>query len=415
MARRVVVHVGLPKTGTTYIQSVLWQNRDRLAEQGILFPGRSRRQHMRASMVVREHPGVDSRAKDAARAWDDLVSEIAAWPGTALVSHEFFGAATAEQAARALGRLRRPAPADPEQGAEPASAAGPAGADEAGSAYGDPPGEEAEIDLVVTARDLLTITTSYWQEFVKHGFAGQPLAEFPRPGGPAFDEWGPAVLDLESVLRAWSGGLPPERVHVLVVPGQDAPRTSLLDSFAAILGFDTRGVDTQRAKENTSLGLIEAELIRRVAPRLDGFRAPLDRGVWIRGYLAHDQLVPRAGERFLPPPERIEELRRRSVEAVGYVRDSGFTVHGDLDRLLVPDVLPATRQGEDVTDAELLDAATDTIVGLMEDVRRYRKETKQLRRQLAAPPPPPPSPPPSRWHRLRARLGRRTVEEGEGR
>src|SRR5687767_8746869 len=33
--RRCFVHVGLPKTGTTYLQSILWRSRDELARQGI--------------------------------------------------------------------------------------------------------------------------------------------------------------------------------------------------------------------------------------------------------------------------------------------------------------------------------------------------------------------------------------------
>jgi hypothetical protein len=32
------VHVGTPKTGTSYVQDVLFLNRETLAEQGILYP-----------------------------------------------------------------------------------------------------------------------------------------------------------------------------------------------------------------------------------------------------------------------------------------------------------------------------------------------------------------------------------------
>ena len=53
MAQRVFLHVGLPKTGTTYVQTVLWRNRAALAEQGLVYPGPRRREHMWASMVVR--------------------------------------------------------------------------------------------------------------------------------------------------------------------------------------------------------------------------------------------------------------------------------------------------------------------------------------------------------------------------
>ena len=37
--RRVVLHVGLHKTGTTFLQTVFETNRDVLAEQGIYYPG----------------------------------------------------------------------------------------------------------------------------------------------------------------------------------------------------------------------------------------------------------------------------------------------------------------------------------------------------------------------------------------
>ncbi|NYD40977.1 hypothetical protein [Nocardioides panaciterrulae] len=351
MARRVFVHPGLPKTGTTYLQSLLWANRAALAEQDLLYPGRSPRQHMWASMVVREHPGVANRQPAVASSWSQLLAQLGDWAGTGLVSHEFFGAATAAQASAALAAIEA--------------------------------GGEVEVHLVVTARDVLTVATSYWQEYVKHGFAGADLDEFPPPTDP-WDEWGWPAIDLEGVLRRWAPGLPPERVHVLVVPGSDAPREALLHEFAAILGVDATGFTTTRARENGSLGVVEVELLRRIGRELDGFTAAIDRGVWIRSYLSQGKLVPRRGERFLPSGERVAELRASAERAVAHVRDAGFTVHGDLERLLVPEELPELRHPASVTDAELLDAAVGTIAGLMTDVRRFRRENTELRKQEAA-------------------------------
>ena len=39
LARRVILHIGLPKTGTTYLQTLFAANRSALAEQGIYYPG----------------------------------------------------------------------------------------------------------------------------------------------------------------------------------------------------------------------------------------------------------------------------------------------------------------------------------------------------------------------------------------
>ena len=55
-------------------------------------------EHLWASGVVREDPKLDRRGPRAAEAWDRIVADVNDWPGTAMVSHEFFAAASAEQA-----------------------------------------------------------------------------------------------------------------------------------------------------------------------------------------------------------------------------------------------------------------------------------------------------------------------------
>jgi hypothetical protein len=342
LAQKVYFHLGLPKTGTTYLQSVLWANKAHLLDQGILLPGESARTHMQASVVVREHPGLPNRAPEVRDSWDRVVAEVNAWPGTALISHEFFGAASQEQARRALDRL---AP--------------------------------AEVHLIITARDVLTVLTSYWQEFVKHGFLSG-LDDFP-PAHETYDEWSWATVDLRSVVERWGAGLDPARVHILVLPPPDVPRETLLHEFCALVGIDPTPLDIERAREYRSLGVVEAELLRRTSPHLTAFTPARDRGVWIRSYLAQGKLVPREGERFLPSAERIGELRERARDCVEFLGGSGVDVVGELDRLLVPEELPERRHPSSVTDTELLDSAILTIVDLMVDVRALREANTELR------------------------------------
>ncbi len=344
MARRVFFHVGLPKTGTTYLQSVLWANRKALADQGVLYPG-GPREHLWASLSVRERPGLAQRNPEAEGAWDRVVERLAAWEGDGLVSHEFFGSASAEQAQRALAAV-----------------------------------EPAETHVVVTARDLLTVLSSYWQEYIKHGFEAT-LDEFPTSSEPG-DEWGWEALDLPGVLRRWGSTLPPERVHVLVLPERDAPRETLMLQFAEILGADATDFSVERAKENTSLGLVEAELLRRVSPYLSGFGSALDRGVWIRGYLAHRILVPRSGERFLPSDARVAELAARADEGIAEIERSSYDVIGDLERLRVT-APGGLRHPDDVSQDELFDAALDTIAVLMQEMRVVRRNNTSMKKALA--------------------------------
>ena len=101
MAARVYLHVGLPKTATTYLQTILWANREALENQGVRLPGHSRRAHLWASRVIRDHPAATEEASPHQHgAWDRLRADVAEWQGTALISHEFFAAASTEQATR---------------------------------------------------------------------------------------------------------------------------------------------------------------------------------------------------------------------------------------------------------------------------------------------------------------------------
>ena len=99
MADRVFLHVGVPKSGTTYLQTTMWHNRPALRAQGVLYPGRRRMDHFHACQDLR-----GKRGPRPGGAWDRLRDELSDWPGTGLVTHEFFAMATAEQAQRAVAR-----------------------------------------------------------------------------------------------------------------------------------------------------------------------------------------------------------------------------------------------------------------------------------------------------------------------
>ncbi len=341
-ARRVYFHVGLPKTGTTYLQTILWDNKAELRAQGVLLPGFGPRQHLWASGAVREEPDLAKRHPDAPRAWEVLVDQVNAWPGTAVISHEFFAAASPEQVARAVAAL------------------------------GD-----AEVHVVLTARDTLSLVTARWQEHVKNGATtpidGYPLSEETSPQ----DAWDWGTLDVADVLRRWSTAVPDERVHVLTLPKPSEPRETLWLRFAELLGIDPGRCDASGSEANESLGVVEVELLRRVNAELEDFRRPVDRGVWIRGYLAQGKLVPRKGEKFWPSPERVAQLRQRGDRAVEELSARGYHVIGDLEDLRTPTDLPPRRHPDSVTDAELADAAAATIAAMLTDVRTLTREREQ--------------------------------------
>ena len=168
MAQRVYLHIGLPKTGTTFLQTTMWHNRPQLEQQGFLYPGNKRMDHYVASQVVRGAP--PEKLGGAADSWDRLRSELAAWPGTGLVSHEFFCLATRRAARRAVRDLGGP-----------------------------------EVHLVLTVRDYQRQFPAVWQEALK------------MSSGQTFDEFMDSVLSLPAARR---------RAHRLTAGGAGGRRTS---------------------------------------------------------------------------------------------------------------------------------------------------------------------------------------------
>jgi len=335
--RRAFLHIGLPKTGTTYLQHVLWSNKAALAEAGVLLPGRHRRRHLLASLDVRGDPKLARRAGDVQAPWDDLVLECQAWPGNVVISHEFFAAASPEQVARMVEDLR---------------------------GY--------EMHAVITARPMTELGLSRWQEWIKSGGLVS-VDDYPQPDSwDSTDEWGWASFDLDSVLERWGAVLPPERIHVLPMNRKRNARELWL-TFARVLGVDGDAFDAPPAPVNTSLGLVSIELLRRVNRHLTDFTSAADRGNWIRGYLAEGTVLPQGKERFRAGPGKEQELVERGRLALARLQGGPYDVCGDLGPL-EPNPTRNARHPSEVSDEEMLAVGVQTIANMLRDVRRLTQE-----------------------------------------
>lgn len=342
MTRRLFLHIGLPKTGTTYLQDVLWSNKSVLAGAGLLLPGVHRRRHLLASLDVRQDPALARRSGDVRAPWRDLLTEASAWHGDVLISHEFFCAASAEQIRNAVAAL-----------------------------------PDFEVQIIVTARAMVDLGISRWQEWVRNG-GTRAIDRFPVSDvyDPT-DEWGWGSSDLADVLSRWGSVVDPGRIHVLpMAPGRH-DSDDLWIRFAGVLGIDPGLVTSERSASNPSMGVVETELLRRINPHLTEFRSAGDRGRWIRSYLATPEIMPSSGERFRPRPETLAELVRRGDLALSMLSTGGYDVVGDLS-LMTPTDVSAFRHPSEVTNAEMLDKSVKVIAALMNNVRVVTHSRNQL-------------------------------------
>jgi len=344
---RVFLHIGEPKTGTTFLQQVMWGNRRELAAQGLVLPGHHPQDHFRASQDLR---GIEKLPSDPAGSWTgewDIVAQQARQaPQVAVISHELFSAADEEQAARAVRSL-----------------------------------QPAEVHIVLTVRDMASLLPAEWQETIKHRNAR------------GWEDWLGDVIDRESVdadrrqwwfwrvhdtlalLALWARHVPAERVHVITMPLPNAGTGLLWERFAGLLGLDPAGADLSQARPNTSLGLPEIEFLRRLNGKLPA-EVPDWFYMWtVKEGVAHKALAdrPRHG-RLVLPADREAWAKEQAEALIAGLADSGYQVIGDLDELRPRASGAASLAGSpaDQPPDEVLDAAVDAAAALV--VNQYRKE-----------------------------------------
>ncbi|MGZ5404196.1 MAG: DUF6752 domain-containing protein [Nocardioides sp.] len=338
MTERVYLHVGSPKSGTTYLQRLLRHNQASLADQGVLVAGRTHAELVHAGFVVREDSRLETLPARAAGAWDRVVEQVREFPGhTAIVSYELFAGARRRQAAKAI-----------------ASLAG------------------LEVHVVVTTRDLGQAVSSAWQERLKFAL-DVPLEEWqppPAERGPRA-EWGWRTMDPASVAARWGAGLPPDRVHLVTAPRSGAPRRELWDRFAEACSLQDVTIDLDIPPANESLGVKAAEVLRRVNEQdLGPITGAREQSRWLRDTLAHTVLAPLDNEPMGITDAQLAEAEDRARTAVAAIGEAGWTVHGDLE-----DVAATRREGRmpgEVPAEELLDVAVRTIAALLLELREAR-------------------------------------------
>ncbi len=290
MAERLVLHVGLMKSGTTFIQGRCNANREKLAEQGILFPGPTWGRHARAVSDLIE----SKSAKPGS--WADLRDEINAHPGTAIVSMEYLG---------------------------------PIGAPRIAQLVSDFP--DTELRVVVTVRDLGRTVPAMWQETVKNRGTwtwSEYLHAIQKGGDPGKRFW--RQQSAGQIVRRWATGVGADHVSVITVPPPGAPAELLWERFCQVAGIAPTDW-TEAPRANESLGAASALVMRRLNVALADLAVP-----------AYKRKVKALGKHVLVHRRREEDkigftvprwLRKKAERMNKLIAESGVEIVGDLAEL----------------------------------------------------------------------------------
>ena len=353
--RRVLVHVGTPKTGTSHLQDVLFRNSKILAKQGINYPGDRFDAHFLAALDLMQLPWAGLE-QEAIGAWDALAEQVRGFEGTSIVSHEILAKASRTQVERAL------------------------------ASFGD-----AEVHVILSVRDLVRQIPAEWQENVKHRAQisyADFLATIQDPARKSrIGSWFWSVQEIPDIVNRWGAGLPPERIHLVTVPAPGAPRDELWSRFSRAFGLDgLEGLDLTPERANPSMGVPETTLVRRINRQVHHVLPPEHYRPLVRELLAHQTLSQSTSSPRLSLPPALEEwtldLSRTWVEEI---RTRGYDVVGDVDDLLG---VPAGISQADWVDpdrprpASVNRAALAAIEALLLEAARLREVEEDLNRQL---------------------------------
>jgi hypothetical protein len=351
--KRVLLHVGTPKTGTSYFQDVLFRNRDHLAGQGVLYPADRFDGHFLAALDLMRLPwgGLET---EAVGAWDALAEQVRDWPGTVIISHEILATASRPQVHRALESLGHPG---------------------------------TEVHVLLSVRDLVRQIPAEWQENVKHRRTVTYARFLEKIRDPSrrskVGSWFWGVQEVPDILDRWGADLDPSRVHVVTVPRPGAAKGLLWDRFAEAFGLEGVSLDLHAERANPSLGVPETALVRRINRAANKSLEPAAYRPLVREMLAHQTLSRRTGSpRLSVPPDVWQWASDLSATWVSDLRSHGYHVVGDLDELL-PAPLEAPFSDPDRPNERMVNrAAVAAIKALLLENARLRRAEEDLSTRL---------------------------------
>lgn len=337
----MVLHVGTMKSGTTSIQSLLFEQREALADQGVLALGASWRDQVAGVRAVLADPDAPGEP------WRRLVEQAHAWPGTSVVSMEFLGPCGPRQVRSAV------------------------------ASFGDLP-----VDVVLTVRDVGRSIPSLWQEAVQNGRAwswsdyrsGVREAR-PRPAVPPRGVSDPGrrfwrQQDAHRIVSHWADVVGADRTCVVTVPPPGSPRSVLLDRFGDAVGFRAEPPTDSR---NVALGATSVQLLQLVNARLAELGLGYGDARQVRKRVLAKQVL--SSRRGLEQPIALDVqpwMAQASARMVRRLRASGVRLVGDWADLAPVPVRGADPEATPAT--ELVAAAAYGFDGLATVLARRRRQ-----------------------------------------
>lgn len=338
--RTRLLHIGLPKTGTTALQLAAGRARAQLLDHGVRYPGRADNHREAVSALMGRELGWHGRGgyRPPIRLWNRLMAEVEREDQRRIwISHEFASESDDVTAQRFVNSI------------------GP------------------RLHVVITLRGFADLLGSSWQQYVKSGYRH------------SFDRWLRRILsdppdprttptfyrrnDQAAIVRRWAGLAGSENVTVVI--GDKSHPSLLTDAFCDLLGLPRGMLVAPKTglAANRGMSLAEAEVLRGFNQAIRG------NGIDWRDYAAmiRNGAVARLLQSRVPTPEEGRMVLprwaadRALAKATGYaeaIEASGVRIIGDLETLYAPVATHRRRRRRPVEQVPT-EVAVETLAGMM--------------------------------------------------
>jgi hypothetical protein len=348
-----LLHIGPHKTGTTTVQGALHGARERLAAQGVLYPGKGR-QPLWPILAVTGQPPLLGEPRPGIAYWDSMVRSISAASGKrVVVSSEFLAEASDAAARRVVTDL-------------------------GGS----------RVHIVVTLRPLTRILPSQWQQYLQNGYRMSYLewlegilSEPPRTPTPGF--WRRHRHD--ELIARWMTAASAQNLTVVVVDESD--RLMLLRTFESMLGLPAGFLVAEEGAANRSLTLAESEIVRMLNEEFRRREWPSRSYARFMRYGAIERLKARQPApdepRIVTPVWALKRAAEIGTQMVQNISSFGVRVVGDLSTLGAD----RPEAGEDAGPAVPLvpaEAAVQAVIGALHAGGVAGLKTAEILREVDA-------------------------------
>jgi len=306
--RRLIVHAGFHKSGTTALQESFDAQSDELRAAGIIYPNIGRKAHHRIAWALADRTwgwGKRGGEKTPRRKWTELVKQVNSSDAqTILISSEFFSELSSEAIKTISKEIKN-----------------------------------RKVEVVFTVRPLVKLLGSSYQQYLKYGIK----ADYTTWLHSVLDKPGESKINPSFWKRNFHGQVVARWVEVLgadnatVIIVDESKPEFLFDSINEYLGLPKGSLKAQETGSNRSLTMEEIALLIEINKRFPKEREWSEYEIFVREGLIRrltDHVKPPTDSGRLTTPQwAIDKGNEIGTQNKRELVATGAKIIGDIDSL----------------------------------------------------------------------------------